>query len=210
MLEIDGISKSYFGNPVLKPIRFFLPAGCCIGITGENGSGKSTLLRLLAQAEQPDSGDIRYQGKSILGDREFMRRTLGYVPQGSELMEDLTVRNQLKLWQSACGLSGPLPEDIMELLGIEPMMKKRIRHLSGGMKRRVSIAMALLSDPEILIMDEATAGLDRDYCKKLLDWLEDYLHRGGRMIWCSHHPDELARLCGACIEISNGQVVRKS
>ena len=207
MFEIDGVSKSYYGNPVLKPIRFCVPAGCCIGITGENGSGKSTLLRLLAQIEKPDTGDIRYQGNSILGDRNFMRHQLGYVPQGNELMEDLTVHNQLKLWQSACGLTGPLPEEILDLLGIHSMMKKRIKHLSGGMKRRVSIAMALLSSPEILIMDEATTGLDQDYCAKLLDWLENYLRRGGRIIWCSHHQEELARLCGACIRIQDGQAV---
>ena len=210
MLQVDGICKSYFGNPVLKSIRFFLPEGCCIGITGENGSGKSTLLRLLAQIEKPDSGDILYEGASILGDREFLRRRVGYVPQNHELMEDLTVRNQLKLWQSACGLSGPLPEEILDLLGIEPMMKKRIKHLSGGMKRRVSIAMALLSNPEILIMDEATTGLDQEYCQKLMTWLEDFLQRGGSMIWCSHHSEELTRLCGACIEIHEGQMRNKT
>lgn len=206
MLEIDGISKSYFGNPILKPIRFCVPAGCCIGITGENGSGKSTLLRLLAQIERPDAGDIRYHGKSVLGDRGFMRRHVGYVPQGHELLEDLTVRSQLKLWQSACGLSGPLPEEVMNLLGIHAMMKKRIKHLSGGMKRRVSIAMALLSNPDILIMDEATTGLDRAYCEKLMDWLEKYIQQGGRVIWCSHNREELTRLCGACIHIKDGQV----
>ena len=206
MLEIDGICKSYFGHPVLMPIRFYLPAGYCIGITGENGSGKSTLLRLLAQIENPDEGDIRYKGKSILADRVFMRNVMGYVPQNHDLIEDLTVRNQLKLWQSACGLTGPLPQEIMDLLGINTMMKKRIKHLSGGMKRRVSIAMALLNDPEILIMDEATTGLDQAYCEKLMDWLEAYLHRGGRIIWCSHNQEELARLCGACIRISSGRI----
>ena len=86
------------------------------------------------------------------------------------------------------------------------MMKRRIRHLSGGMKRRVSIAMALLAYPEVLIMDEATTGLDKEYCEKLMDWLENYLHRGGSIIWCSHHREELTRLCGACIQISHGQV----
>lgn len=207
MLEIDGVSKSYFGHRVLEPVKFCLPGGFCIGITGENGSGKSTLLRLLAQVEKPDRGDIRYQGASILGNREFMRRHVGYVPQSHDLLEGLTVRSQLKLWQSACGLHGALPGEIMELLDIEPMMKKQIRTLSGGMKRRVSIAMALLSGPEILIMDEATTGLDREYCQRLMEWLEGYLARGGRIIWCSHHQQELSRLCGSYLKISGGRVV---
>lgn len=199
MLEIDGISKSYSGHCVLKDVRFVLPAGHCLGIVGENGCGKSTLLRILAQIEKPDKGDVRYGGRSILGDRNFLRRKLGYVPQGNDLMEDLTVRAQLKLWQNACNISSPLPEDIMELLGIEPMMKKQIRTLSGGMKRRVSIAMALMTNPEVLIMDEATTGLDKDYCEKLLAWLEGFLSRGGRILWCSHHKQELDRLCSGIL-----------
>lgn len=199
MLEIDGVSKSYSGHCVLKDVRFVLPAGHCLGIVGENGSGKSTLLRILAQIEKPDKGDVRYGGKSVLGNRSFLRQKLGYVPQGNDLMEDLTVHAQLKLWQNACNIRSPLPVEIMELLGIEPMMKKQIRNLSGGMKRRVSIAMALMTNPEVLIMDEATTGLDKDYCEKLLSWLEGYLSRGGRILWCSHHKQELDRLCSGIL-----------
>ena len=201
MLEIDGLCKSYSGHSILKNVRFVLPAGQCLGIVGENGSGKSTLLRILAQIEKPDKGDVRYGGRSILGDRKFLRQKLGYVPQGNDLMEDLTVRAQLKLWQSACNISTPLPNDIMELLGIESMMHKQIRTLSGGMQRRVSIAMALMTNPEILIMDEATTGLDKDYCQKLLTWLEGYLSRGGRILWCSHHKQELDRLCSGILSM---------
>ncbi len=203
MLEIDGICKSYHGRQVLQPVRFVLPGGYCIGITGENGAGKSTLLRILAQMERPDSGDVRYRGKSILGNREFMRKVVGYVPQRPALMEELTVAAQLKLWQSACGLSGTLPEEPLELMGVQPMLKSKIYTLSGGMKQRLSIAMALLSRPQILIMDEATTGLDREYRERLLAWLEGYLARGGRVIWCSHHKQELDRLCGSCLHMDS-------
>lgn len=208
MLEIDGLCKSYHGWMILKPVRFFLPEGQCLGITGDNGSGKSTLLRLLAQVERPDSGDVRFRGRSVLGDRKFLRNDLGYVPQHNDLMQDLTVEQQLQLWQSACGLEQPLSEEVSELLGIGPMLKKKIRTLSGGMQRRVSIAMALMGDPQILIMDEATVGLDRDYRLGLLGWLEAFLARGGRMIWCSHDPEELDRLCGDRLRICDGKVER--
>lgn len=204
MLQVQGLCKSYDGNPVLAPVSFCLPGGACLGITGENGSGKSTLLRLLAQIETPDSGTVIYREKPVLGDRGFLRTRLGYVPQHTALMEELTVARQLMLWRSACGLEGGISEEIMALMGLEPMLKKRIRTLSGGMKRRVSIAMALQSQPEILVMDEATSGLDREYCEALLSWLEGFLSRGGRVIWCSHHKEELQRLCGSCLEISGG------
>lgn len=205
MLEVDGISKSYFGQQVLTPVSFCLPAGCCIGITGENGSGKSTLLRLLAQIERPDRGDIRFQGKSVLGDRAFLRHRVGYVPQNHDLLEELTVQSQLKLWQSACGLDGALSGEILELMELGPIMKQKIRYLSGGTKRRVSIAMALLSGPELLIMDEATAGLDLEYSQRLLECMEKHLASNGRIVWCSHHKAELDRLCGSCLRIGSGR-----
>lgn len=185
-------------------MHFCLPAGQCLGIFGENGSGKSTLLRLLAQIEPPDGGDLLFQGRSVLGSRQFLRSRMGYVPQDGGLAPGLTAKQQLTLWQSACGLRGPLPEDVVELLGLEPLLPVRTERLSGGMQRRVGIAMALLSHPDILVMDEATTGLDPLYCARLLDHLETFLSKGGRMIWCSHHTQELERLCGSCLQLQNG------
>lgn len=205
MFETRALCKSYRGRQVLPPVSFCLPAGQCLGIVGENGSGKSTLLRLLAQIESPDSGDVLFQGRSVLRDRKFFRAHLGYVPQDNELAPGLTAAQQLKLWQSACGQNGPLSGEIVEFLGLTELLPVRTENLSGGMQRRVSIAMALLSQPDILVMDEATTGLDRSYCPQLLDWLEGFLARGGRIIWCSHHTDELERLCGSCIRLCSGR-----
>lgn len=207
MLEIRQLCRSYGGRQALLPISFFLPPGQCLGLAGHNGSGKSTLLRLIAQIERPDGGDVRYEGKSVLGDRRFLRGALGYVPQRPELARELTVKQQLELWQAACGLSGPLPEDIAALLGLEPLLRKPIRSLSGGMAQRVNIALALLARPRVLLMDEATSGLDQDYVPKLLDWLEAYLAAGGSLIWCSHHQAELERLCGAVLTLEEGRLV---
>ena len=207
MLEIRELRKSYGGRQVLSPVSFLLPPGQCLGLAGHNGSGKSTLLRLIAQIEKPEGGDILFEGKSVLGDRTFPRKALGYVPQGPELDRELTVKQQLALWQAACGLSGPLPGDILDLLGLEPILKKPVRTLSGGTAQRVSIALGLLSRPQILLMDEDTSGLDRDYVPRLLDWLEGYTAQGGSLIWCSHHREELDRLCGAVLTLENGTLV---
>lgn len=207
MLEARELCKSYGGRQVLSPVSFLLPSGHCLGLAGSNGSGKSTLLRLLAQIERPDSGDILSEGRSVLGDREFLRRHLGYVPQSAELARELTVEQQLVLWQRACGLKGPLPGDILELLGLEPLLRRPVRALSGGMAQRVSIAMALLPRPRILLMDEATAGLDQDYVPRLLDWLEKFLDGGGSLVWCSHQRPELERLCGAVLRLEDGRLL---
>ena len=202
MFLADNIVKSYHGRPVLKGVRLCLGPGQCLGIVGDNGSGKSTLLKILAQIIPADSGDIRYRNKSVLGDRKFLRKHLGYVPQGSDLLPELTARQSLQLWQSACGCVDPVPEDVSRILGLEELMDVKIGHMSGGMRRRVSIAMALSTSPEILIMDEVTNGLDAAYREALLDYLENWLSRGGRMIWCSHLPEELDRLCGARLNLS--------
>lgn len=201
MLEVKNITKSYRGRQVLPSVSFCLPAGQCLGITGENGSGKSTLLRIIAQVEKPDAGDILFAGNSIRNHRAFFRKQVGYVPQHSELMPDLTVREQLKLWQSACGLSGSISENLMDLLDLQPMLKARTQELSGGMQKRVSIAMALMNDPKILIMDEVTAGLDRDYTARLLTFAEEFLARGGRILWCSHQTEEIQQLCGGILRL---------
>lgn len=208
MLEIRQLCKSYGGRRVLCPVSFVLPPGQCLGLAGHNGSGKSTLLRLIAQIERPDGGDVLYEGRSVLGNRQFLRGMLGYVPQSAELARELTVKQQLKLWQAACGLSGPLPGDVLDLLGLEPLLKAPIRTLSGGMAQRVSIALALLNRPRVLLMDEAASGLDGGYVPRLLDWLEGvYLPGGGSLIWCSHHPEELSRLCGAVLTLEEGKLL---
>ena len=91
--------------------------------------------------------------------------------------------------------------------GLEPLLQKPIRSLSGGMAQRVNIALALLARPKVLLMDEATSGLDQGYVPKLLDWLEAYLAAGGSLIWCSHHQAELERLCGAVLTLEEGRLV---
>jgi len=207
MLEVKDIHKSYGGRQVLQPVGFCLPEGHCLGVAGDNGSGKSTLLRLLAQVLCPDGGDILWDGRSVLGDRAFLRRCVGYVPQNSDLAEELTVRRQLRLWQSACGAVGEPDPEVMTLLGLEELLPRRIDQLSGGMQRRVSIALALMNRPRILVMDEASAGLDRAYRLALLDWLEEFLHRGGCLIWCSHHQEEIHRLCGSVLTLEDGRPI---
>jgi len=196
------ITKSYHRRTILDGVSFALPAGHCLGVEGENGCGKSTLLSILAQTIQPDRGDILYQGKSVRGDREFLRKTLGYVPQGCELFPELTGAQQLRLWQAACGCREPLPGEVAELLDFQELEGVKISEMSGGMQRRVSIALALSTSPQILIMDEATTGLDVAFREALLTYLEDYLRKGGRMLWCSHLPDESRRLCGTVLPLS--------
>ena len=204
VLEARGLSKSYGGVQALHPVSFRLEAGECLGVAGANGSGKSTLLRLLAQVQKPDSGSVLFRGRDAAGDRRFARRCLGYVPQDNELAPELTAGEQLALWRAACGLGGRVQPELVELLGLEPLLRRRTGELSGGMQRRVSIAMALSTGQEVLVLDEATAGLDEAYREGLMAWMEGFLARGGCAVWCTHLTGELERLCTSCLTIREG------
>lgn len=107
MFLVREISKAYHRREILRQVSFALPAGHCLGVEGENGSGKSTLLSILAQVNRPDSGDILYQDRSVMGDKAFLRGHLGYVPQSCDLLPDLTAAQQLRLWKAACGCGRP-------------------------------------------------------------------------------------------------------
>lgn len=201
MFLVQNICKSYHGKPILQDVSFILEKGSCLGIVGENGSGKSTLLKILAQITPPDSGDILYKNKSVRNDRRFLRKKLGYVPQHFDLIPELTAKQQIQLWQSACDCRNPIPVTVSQTLGLEELLNVKIREMSGGMQKRVSLAMAMSTSPEILIMDEATTGLDSAYRTALLNWLEEYLHWGGRIVWVSHYSEEIQRLCNKVITL---------
>lgn len=205
LLEVQGLCKSYRGVQALWPVSFRLEAGECLGVAGANGSGKSTLLGLVAQAQRPDGGRVLFRGRDAAGDRRFPRVHLGYVPQDVRLSPELTAGEQIALWRAACGLRGGLQPELEALLGLGPLLRRRTGELSGGMQRRVSIAMALSTGRDVLVMDEATAGLDEAYREGLLAWMEGFLSRGGCAVWCTHHAGELERLCTRCLTIREGR-----
>ena len=205
MLRAEGLCKTYCGRDVLRGVTFGVPAGCALALVGENGSGKSTLLRLLSGMERPDGGSIYYKGRSVLGDRTFLRRHVGYVPQTPLLDGALTVTQQLSLWSCACGCARDAESEA--LLGIEPLSSCRVRTLSGGEAQRVSIAMALMSKPDVLLMDEATSGLDSAYVEALLRHLEGHLARGGILVWATHRTEEVRRLCTVGVRLKDGQII---
>lgn len=206
MLQAVGLTKRYRGVTALAPLDLTLNEGECVGLAGANGSGKSTLLSLLAQTQRPDGGDILADGTSVLGRRSFVRSQVGYVPQRDALLEDLRVSQQLRLWQGLCGVRGGPDEEVLHLLGLEPLMDRPIHTLSGGMKKRVSIAMALLTHPRYLLMDEAFAGLDEGYRGGLTGWLLTFVAQGGALLWCSHESDELRVLCGQVLVLDQGRI----
>lgn len=196
MLQASGICKSYGKRRIIDQAEFFAEEGSCVGIAGANGCGKTTLLSILAGVRRADGGSIRIDGEEALGHPAVFARKVAYVPQENPLMEELTVRDNLLLWHkgSKKQMNENLETGSAALLGIPSMLGMRAGKLSGGMKKRLSIACALSGNAPILIMDEPGAALDLEGKESIRQYLKGYVKGGGTVILTSHEMEELS-LC---------------
>lgn len=207
MVQLTAIKKSFGKNEILSGIDLFVPRGRCIGLVGKNGSGKSTLLSIMAGAQKPDSGDIRYHDKAMTK-REDLARYAAFVPQDNPLIEELSVRDNLRLWyaDSVMSLEEALQKGLPHEMGLDRILKEKVRNLSGGMKKRLSIACALANDAPILLLDEPSASLDLVMKQDILSYLKKYLGRGGTIVISTHDRDELA-ICDNLYHLSAGKLL---
>ncbi|MGP1349774.1 MAG: ATP-binding cassette domain-containing protein [Stomatobaculum sp.] len=205
--EIAGIRKCYGKKEVLRGIELELKEGSCAGILGSNGSGKSTLLSILGGVLRADAGQFLYRGRDLLKDQAFRSRTVGYLPQGNPLFEELSAEDNLLLWYEKKALSEALSDGLPMLLGINAFLKVRVSRLSGGMKRRLAMACAAAADPRILLLDEPSAAVDLLCREKIYSYLERYKKDGGSIILTTHDALELP-LCDACYLMRDGVLER--
>ena len=203
LIEIKHIAKQYGKRPVLRDITLQVNSGNCIGILGSNGSGKSTLLSILAGTTTCQKGEFLCDGTDLLKDKKLLRNYVGYVPQGTPLLEELTVRDNLLLWYSREKLDRELKQGVLQLLGLESMLHTQVRKLSGGMKKRLSIGCAVANHPPILLLDEPTAALDMACKQTVFQYLQRYKRSGGVLFLVTHEIPDL-ELCDACYILKNG------
>ena len=200
MLTAEGIYKRYNRKEILKGVDLTVVPGECVGIVGSNGCGKTTLLSILAGALKADKGRVSLDGKEISKSPADHARAVAYVPQVNPLMEELTVRDNLLLWYG--GRRKELERDLESgagaFLGIKPMLGDTVEKLSGGMKKRLSIACALANHGSVLILDEPGAALDMECKAHIRRYLKTYTGEGGTVVITSHETGELSactRLC---------------
>lgn len=189
-LEILSIRKSYKKTPVLTDATLREHTGQCIGVLGKNGSGKSTLLEILAGITPRDGGSFSFMGKDLFGDRKARAAALGYVPQGMPLFEELTARDHLRL----CGRPAEeiLSGEFCRHLGVERFLDKRVGQMSGGMKKRLEIAMALSDSAPLLLLDEPSLALDLPCKAELHEDIAAYTRSGGTVLLVTHDLQEIA------------------
>ncbi len=174
MLTLNGVSFSYGRKKIIEDLSFSVAQGECVVLAGPNGSGKSTALSIIAGVLKPSRGTVDVKGK------------LGYVPQGSALLEDATVKENLKFFASVT--HGQIPEKLP--FSVEKYLKKKVSRLSGGMSKQVSIACALLGDPNIILLDEPCAALDISFRDEMIKLVCSWKEEGKAIVYVGHDPAE--------------------
>lgn len=204
-VKVEGVYKSFGRKKVLTGASLTAKQGECVAIAGLNGSGKSTLLSILAGVQRADRGTAVVNGTDIFKDKKAAGKMIGYVPQENPLIQDLTVKDNLKLWycDSPLDMEKELQEGFLKILGIDKMLKQPVKKLSGGMKKRVSIGISMWADPSVLILDEPSAALDLVAKKDIRDYLKLYLKRQGTVLIATHDEDELD-ICDKIYVVSGG------
>lgn len=183
MISINNLTFSYGKRTILDDVSFEIKEGECVGIVGTNGSGKSTLLSIIAGVRKAKSGAITKSDNKL---------TISYVPQENPLMPDLSGYDNILLWYkgSKKSLEEKLSSELISMLGINSYLKKPVKRLSGGMKKKISLAMALINEPALLIMDEPSAALDLPSKADMAIYLKKYIATGGSIIITSHEEAE--------------------
>lgn len=193
-IQVTNLSKHYGKKQILSAVSFCAAKGECIGILGANGCGKSTLLSILSGTLKPDGGEVLYGGENPIKHPRLFSRYTGFVPQDNPLMEQMTVLDNLRLYyaKSRKSPAEDLKEGIPAMFGLAPYKNHRVSRLSGGMKKRLSIACALACRPPILILDEPGASLDFVCKEDIKSYLAFYRKNGGTVLLTSHEEGEIA------------------
>ncbi|MEW6515180.1 MAG: ATP-binding cassette domain-containing protein [Pseudomonadota bacterium] len=212
-LIVERLVKSYGEKRAVDGLSFTLNRGECYGLLGPNGAGKTTTLRCCLGLTAPDSGTIRLLGEPVPARAREARARIGVVPQFDNLDPDFTAAENLLVYGRYFGLPAAtirarIPA-LLDFAGLSSKEKIGIRTLSGGMKRRLTLARALVNDPELLVLDEPTTGLDPQARHLIWDGLRKLLDEGKTILLTTHFMDEAERLCDRLVIVDNGRIIEE-
>jgi ABC-2 type transport system ATP-binding protein len=197
-IQVQDLHKNFGEVTAVRGVSFAVRAGEIFSLLGPNGAGKSTTISMLSGLLQPTEGDAQVMGHSIRSDPQGVKACLGVVPQEIALYPDLSARENLEFWGKMYGLRrGALRQrvdEVLEIIGLTDRQKDKIGTLSGGMKRRVNIAAALLHKPQVIIMDEPTVGIDPQSRRHILDNVKELNRQGMTVLYTTHYMEEAQEL----------------
>lgn len=197
MLQVEKLEKNYKQKSILRDVSFQIEQGEVIGLVGENGAGKSTLLNILATVTQPTAGEVILNGSSYKRNEHTMRRHIGYVPQELSIWEDLSVEENMLFFEKLCW-TRRTKEECRELCLTMQLTQwqEKVSSLSGGMKRKLNMAISLLHNPTLLLLDEPTVGIDMKSKNEIGKYLVHIAKNEGKMVlYTSHDMNEISTFC---------------
>ena len=211
ILDVRHLRKSFGTLVAVDDVSFDVESGRLIGVLGPNGAGKTTTVSMLAGLLTPDEGEVLVGGRKLAGDTDPAKRRIGLVPQDLALYDELSARDNLRFFGALFGLSGAALESAMasalQLVGLAERARDRVRTFSGGMKRRLNLAAGLLHDPDILLLDEPTVGVDPQSRNAIFENLELLKSRGKALLYTTHYMEEVERLADRIVVIDRGRVI---
>ncbi|MFN8571341.1 MAG: ABC transporter ATP-binding protein [Gemmatimonadaceae bacterium] len=205
-LEVRGLRKAYADVVAVDSLNLQVTRGECFGLLGPNGAGKTTTIEICEGLLPPDAGDVVVLGKRWESDERELRQRLGVQLQETQFSEKITVREMVTLFRSFYE-HGPSTEEVIALVQLEEKQASRVGGLSGGQKQRLSIACALVGDPELLFLDEPTTGLDPQSRRQLWELVDRLRQMGRTIVLTTHYMDEAERLCDRIAIVDHGKVI---
>ena len=211
MLEVRNLRKTFGSLVAVDDVSFSVLPGRLTGLLGPNGAGKTTSVSIIAGLLTADRGEVLVGGRALSGDTDPGKRRIGLVPQDLALYDELTARDNLRFFGALYDLSGTALEHAMTaaltLVGLADRARDRVKTFSGGMKRRLNLAAGLLHDPDILLLDEPTVGVDPQSRNAIFENLEELKRRGKALLYTTHYMEEAERLADRIVVIDRGRVV---
>ena len=205
MIIANNVNKSFGKLQVLKDVSVNCEAGQCIALIGPNGSGKTTFIKCLLGMVVPDSGFITFKSRNIIHDWEY-RRHIGYMPQIGRYPDNMTIAQVFEMMKDIRKQKTDIDEELIYAFGLDKLMQKRMRTLSGGTRQKVSASLAFLFNPDVLILDEPTAGLDPVASEILKEKIVTEKQNGKLILVSSHILSDLDDLITQVMYLQEGQL----
>ena len=210
-LVAQDLHKSFNEHKAVNGVSFTIYKGEIFGLLGPNGAGKTTTIRMLSTVLEPDRGDVTVGGYSIRDKADAIRNLIGVCPQELALYQDLSALDNMVFFGRMAGLDGKEAKTQatahLKLMGLTDRAKGRVSKFSGGMKRRINLAIALMGNPELLFLDEPTVGIDPQSRNNIYETIEGLRDNGMTILYTTHYMEEADRLCNRIAIIDGGQII---
>lgn len=211
LIKVTGLTKSYENSPAVSDLSFSVKKGEIVGLLGPNGAGKSTTINILATVLKPDSGNISICGYNLQNEKNKIKQSIGIVPQDLAIYEEISAEKNVSFFASLYGLRGQKLKErtafALDLVGLTDKRKNKPKTFSGGMKRRLNIACAIAHDPQIIIMDEPTVGIDPQSRNHILESILKLKEHGVSILYSTHYMEEVEHIADRILVIDKGKQI---